>query len=141
MSILGRLAFIILMFVLGSVILYGKQFILLWVGPSYNDAWIITLLIMLAYTIPLAQGFTGSIIEAQNKVAFNSVVYLIFMALGTFIGYFLAQKYSALGMIVGSVIGWVVAQNIMNVYYYKVLKLNVLRFFKELFMRTLPTQL
>lgn len=138
---IGRISFIMLMYILGAFTLYGQQFILLWVGPTYHQAWIIALLIMIAYTIPLAQGFTGSIIEAQDKVAFKSITYLVFMALGTLLGYFLAQQYSALGMIVGSVVGWIIAQNIMNVYYYKVLKLNLLRFFKELFMKTLPTQL
>lgn len=138
---IGRISFIMLIYILGAFTLYGKQFVFLWVGETYEQAWIIALLIMIAYTIPLAQGFTGSIIEAQNKVAFKSLIYLIFMALGTLAGYFFAQEYSSLGMISGSIIGWVIAQNVMNVYYHKVLKLELLRFFYELFQKTLPTQL
>ncbi|ULC58268.1 oligosaccharide flippase family protein [Flaviramulus sp. BrNp1-15] len=138
---IGRISFIVLIYILGAFILYGKQFVFLWVGETYHDAWVIGLMIMLAYTIPLVQGFTGSIIEAQNKVAFKSIVYLIFMSLGTLLGYFLAKRFGALGMISGSICGWVIAQNIMNIYYYRVLKLNLFRFFKELFYKTLPIQL
>ncbi|WP_025739388.1 oligosaccharide flippase family protein [Aquimarina pacifica] len=138
---LGRISFIVLLFILGGFILYGQQFVILWVGESYHDAWIIALLIMIAYTIPLTQGFTGAIIEAQNKVAFKSITYLVFMILGTVLGYFLAKEHSALGMIVGSIVGWIIAQNIMNVYYYRVLKLDLLRFFKELFIKTFPVQI
>ncbi len=138
---IGRISFIMLIYILGAFTLYGKQFVYLWVGESYYDAWIIAIMIMIAYTVPLAQGFTGSIIEAQNKVAFKSVTYLVFMALGTLLGFFLAKKYGVLGMVSGSVAGWIVAQNIMNVYYYRVLKLNLFRFFKELFSKTVLTHI
>jgi len=138
---IGRISFILLIYILGAFVLYGKQFILLWVGPSYSQAWIISILIMIAYTIPLAQGFTGSIIEAQDKVAFKSIVYLIFMGLGTLLGYFMALQYGAIGMIIGSIVGWIIAQNVMNIYYYRVLKLNIFRFFKGLFYKTILVQL
>ncbi|WP_136481116.1 lipopolysaccharide biosynthesis protein [Cognatitamlana onchidii] len=134
---IGRVSFISLLFILGAFMLYGKQFVFLWVGNSYFDSWLIALVIMLAYTIPLVQGFTGALIEAQNKVAFKSITYLIFMIVGTVIGYFLALNYKSIGMISGTIIGWFFAQNVMNYFYYKILKLNMLRFFRELFQRTL----
>ncbi|WP_203258697.1 lipopolysaccharide biosynthesis protein [Hyunsoonleella ulvae] len=134
---IGRVSFIALLFILGAFILYGKQFVFLWVGASYYESWIIAVAIMFAFTIPLVQGFTGALIEAQNKVAFKSITYLVFMIIGTIIGYFLALKYNGLGMISGTIIGWVLAQNIMNFFYHRVLKLNILRFFKELFQKTL----
>ncbi|WP_158250439.1 lipopolysaccharide biosynthesis protein [Aquimarina sp. I32.4] len=137
---IGRISFIILIYILGAFILYGRQFVFLWVGESYSDSWIIALLIMIVYTIPLTQGFTGSIIEAKNKVAFKAIIYLVFMSMGTLLGYFLAIKHGVMGMITGSIVGWLIAQNVMNVYYYRVLKLNLLRFFKELFQKTIIIQ-
>ncbi|SFC21055.1 Membrane protein involved in the export of O-antigen and teichoic acid [Flagellimonas taeanensis] len=138
---IGRISLFVLMFILGAFVLYGKQFISLWVGDNYNLSWTIALLIMLAYTIPLAQGFTGPLIEAKNKVAFKSITYLIFLLLGTLLGYFMALNHGAMGMIAGTIIGWVIAQNIMNVFYHKTLDLNILRFFKETFSRILPSQI
>ncbi|QBA63896.1 lipopolysaccharide biosynthesis protein [Muriicola soli] len=133
---IGRLSFIVLMFILGAFLLYGQQFVLLWVGESYFDSWIIALIIMLAYTLPLVQGFGNSILEAQNKLRFKALVYLTFLILGTGLGAFLAKDHGAIGMITGSVCGWMIAQNIMNIYYYRVIKINIFRFFKELFHRT-----
>ena len=138
---IGRVSLIALFYILGAFLLYGLQFINLWVGESYKDSWVIALMIMLAYTIPLVQGFTGPLIEAQNKVAFKSIIYLIFLFLGTVFGYFLSLKYGGLGMITGTVIGWVIAQNVMNIFYQRVMKLNILRFFKELFYKILPIQI
>ncbi|UKM63960.1 oligosaccharide flippase family protein [Flavobacteriaceae bacterium GSB9] len=134
---IGRVSFIVLTYILGGFILFGSQFVNLWVGESFFDSYIIALMIMAAYTIPLVQGFTGPLIEAQNKVVFKSITYLVFLTLGTLIGYFLAMKYGAVGMISGTIMGWIIAQNIMNIFYHKVLNLNVLRFFKELFNKTL----
>ncbi|QLG46703.1 lipopolysaccharide biosynthesis protein [Costertonia aggregata] len=135
---IGRLSFIALMYILGAFLLYGKQFVYLWVGESYHNSWLIALIIMFAYTLPLVQGFGNSILEARNKLSFKAIIYLVFLILGTVLGGFLAKTYGAVGMISGSVAGWVVVQNVMNYYYHKVIQINILRFFKELLHKTLP---
>ncbi|WP_378188010.1 lipopolysaccharide biosynthesis protein [Aquimarina sp. W85] len=131
----GRLSFIVLLYILIAFVLFGKQFINLWVGSNYYDSWIIAVMIMVAYTVPLVQGFGNSILEAKNKISFKAVLYLSFMLLGTGAGAYLAKSYGAIGMITGSMIGWIIVQNIMNVYYQKVIGLNIIRFFKGLFSK------
>ena len=134
---IGRISFLVLLYIFGAFLLYGKQFIILWVGDEFIEAWQIALLIMFAYTVPLVQGFGNSILEAKGKLAFKAVLYLSFVVIGTAIGAFYAPKYGATGMIVGSISGWLISQNIMNVYYTKVIQLNILRFFRELMIRLL----
>ncbi|MEW7291805.1 lipopolysaccharide biosynthesis protein [Aquimarina sp. 2304DJ70-9] len=141
---IGRLSFIVLMYILTAFILYGKQFVFLWVGGSLGyegsyESWIIALAIMGAYTLPLVQGFGNSILEAKNKLAFKAILYLVFLILGTILGAFLAKPYGAVGMMLGSVVGWVIVQNVMNFYYHRVIQLNILRFFKELGNKTVIT--
>nr|WP_299343581.1 oligosaccharide flippase family protein [Allomuricauda sp.] len=135
---IGRLSFIVLMFILGAFMLFGKQFVFLWVGESYYNSWVIALIIMFAYTLPLVQGFGNSILEARNKLRFKAIIYLSFLILGTTLGVFLARAYGEIGMISGSVTGWLIVQNVMNIYYYKVIKINIPRFFKELANKILP---
>lgn len=135
---IGRLSFIVLLYILGAFAIYGKQFVLLWVGETYYDSWLIALIIMIAYTPPLVQAFGQSILEAKNKMAFKVVLYLICIGFGTLLGAFLAKEYGGIGMVVGSTIGWIIGQNILNIYYHKVININVLRFFKELFKKTIP---
>ena len=129
---IGRLSFMVLMYILTAFILFGKQFVLLWVGENYTDAWTVALIIMIAYTLPLVQAFGNSILEAQNKLAFKAIIYLSFLILGTVLGAYLAKTHGAIGMIAGSVAGWMIVQNVMNIYYHKVIKINIPRFFKEL---------
>src|SRR5690606_44799 len=90
---IGRLSFIALMFILGAFMLYGRQFVFLWVGETYYDSWVIALIIMFAYTLPLVQGFANSILKAKNKLSFKATIYLVFLILATgFVGY-LARNY------------------------------------------------
>lgn len=133
----GRISLLVLLYIFGAFFLYGKQFILLWVGSEYLDAWLISILVMVAYTVPLVQGFGNSILEAKGKLAFKAVLYLSFVIIGTVMGALLTPKYGATGMIVGSISGWIISQNIMNVYYTKVIGLNILRFFRELMIKLL----
>jgi len=146
---LGRLSFIILMYVFGAFLLFGEQFINLWVGGGelegslrYNihecrEIFIIALMIMIGYTLPLLQAFGNSLLEAKNKVSYKAIVYLIFMILGTIIGSILSNKYGAIGMATGLVFAWLIAQNIMNFYYHNEIGLNIIRFFKEILNKSL----
>lgn len=139
---IGRVSFIILMYILGAFYLFGNQFVYLWVGGELgvegsHESWLIALMIMIAYTLPLVQGFGNSILEAKSKLSFKAILYVSFMAIGAAFGGFLAHSHGALGMITGSVAGWLIVQNVMNFYYHKVIGLNILRFFKELLRKTI----
>ena len=80
---LGRLSFMILMYVFGAFLLFGEQFVTLWVGGGeaenslrYNSnecrqIYIIALMIMIGYTLPLLQAFGNSLLEAKNKVSYT----------------------------------------------------------------------
>lgn len=141
---IGRVSFIVLMYIFGGFLILGNQFVYLWVGEELgvdgsHQTWLIALLIMIAYTLPLIQGFANSILEAKNKLSFKAILYLTFMILGATLGAFLAQFYGGVGMISGSIAGWFIVQNVMNIYYHKIIGLNIFRFFKELFHKTILT--
>jgi len=138
---IGRISFIVLMYILIAFVLFGKQFVFLWVGKELGEigsfqSWMIAVLIMVAYTLPLVQGFGNSILEAKSKLAFKAILYLSFMILGTALGAYLATKHGAIGMIIGSITAWIIVQNVMNFYYHHRIGLNILRFFKELLHKT-----
>lgn len=138
---IGRVSLIVLFFVLIAFLLYGKQFVFLWVGETYYDAWVIASIIMIAYTIPLIQAFGNSILEATNKMSFKVITNVIFIGSGTIVGAILSKTYGGIGMIAGSSIGWFIGQNIMNVYYHKVIKINIPLFFKKVFSKIIPASM
>jgi O-antigen/teichoic acid export membrane protein len=134
---IGRLSFILLLYIFGAFALFGEQFVFLWVGKTYYQSWIIAIIIMIAYTVPLVQSFGNSLLEAKNKMSFKVILYFICITIGTLFGFVLAKNYDGIGMIIGPSIGWIIAQNILNIYYHKKINLNIIRFFQELFQKTL----
>ncbi|NUY80868.1 oligosaccharide flippase family protein [Flavobacterium sp. MAH-1] len=138
MTRIGRFSLIILLMILGGFLLYGRQFVHLWVGDNYRDSFIVAIIIMFSYTLPLVQSFANSILEARSMFSFKAVTYISLIAIGTGIGAWLTQFYGLVGIIYGSAGGWILSQIIMNIYYKRVIRLEIGRFFKELFGGLLP---
>lgn len=135
---IGRFSLVSLLMILGGFFLYGKQFIYLWVGKTYDQSWLIAVIIMFSYTIPLVQSFANSILEAKSMFSFKAIVYISLIAIGTFIGTFLIRYFGIVGLIIGTTSGWLLSQVIMNFYFHNVLKLEIIRFYKELLYKLFP---
>ncbi len=97
------------------------------------------MIIMVAYTLPLVQAFANSILEARSKFAFKAVVYILLIVFGTVVGTYLIDDFGLVGLTIGSTGGWLVSQIIMNVYYQRVIGLNIPRFLLELSRGLLPS--
>ncbi|MBD3583464.1 lipopolysaccharide biosynthesis protein [Flavobacterium selenitireducens] len=135
MTRIGRFSLIVLLLIFGGFLLYGQQFVLLWVGATYEDSWIIAIIIMFSYTLPLVQSFANSILEARSMFAFKAITYISLIAIGTAIGAWLSLDHGPVGIIYGSAGGWLLSQVVMNVFYSRTIGLEILRFFKELLSR------
>lgn len=135
---IGRISFVVLLLIFGGFVLYGQQFIRLWVGTTYANSYLIAIIIMLGYTIPLVQSFANSLLEAKSKFSFKALVYISLIVAGTLFGKYLVKYMDEIGLVVGTTIGWLLSQVIMNFYFSKVLKLEIMRFFKELLAGLMP---
>lgn len=127
----SRITMIILFYILGGFIVLGKEFILLWVGEVYNDAWDVALLIMIAYVVPISQGYAHAILEAKKLMRFKSLSSLILTIIGLVIGGYLSTKYGLKGIIYG-IFGALIALQIIVLLYYQIkLKLDMLAYFTK----------
>lgn len=126
---IGRISLLILFLILGGFFLYGSDFITLWAGPEYGTAWLVALIIMLAYTVPLIQTFAHQLLEAKGLMAFKAKVYLITLPLGVLLGYLLLEQFGVLGMAIGMASGWIVAIIVMNIYFQVALGISLQTFF------------
>lgn len=138
MTRIGRFSLIVLLLIFGGFLLYGRQFVNLWVGDHYRESWVIAIVIMFSYTLPLVQAFANSILEARGMFAFKAVTYISLIVIGTAIGAWMVRYYGVTGIIFGSAGGWILSQVVMNVYYQRVIKLDVMRFFKRLMSGLFP---
>lgn len=134
----GRLQFYIVMLIFFGFLLFGKQFINLWVGDSFLPAYYYTLLFMGALIVPLIQNTGILILQAKNKHAFRAVIYLIIAIVSVIVSIPLAKKYGAMGCaITTSICLFIGTGLIINVYYGK-LGIAVGKFWKEIIRLFIP---
>lgn len=135
----SRIQIYIMMFILSGFWIIGKMFIYLWAGKEYIDAYYIVLIIITPAIIPLTQNVCLSIIQAKNKHQFRSVMYILIAILNILISIPLAKKYQGIGAAIGTAIGNLLGQILtMNIFYYKVIHIDIPTYWKNFFKFTLP---
>lgn len=135
---IGRIQFFIIMLVLTGFIFFGEFFILKWAGPGFEESYIVALLLMCPITISLIQNIGIEIQRAKNKHQFRSIIYLIMVILNIIVSIILCQRFGIIGVAFGTTISLVVANGfIMNIFYSKVIGLDIKAFWKSI-ISTLP---
>lgn len=74
----GRFSLYLLLYVLGAFILTGQDFIFLWIGKLYQPAYLIAVLIMIVYVLPISQGYAHAILEAKKMLRFKALAFFVF---------------------------------------------------------------
>ena len=129
----GRIQYCIMALVLTGFFLFGRQFIHLWAGKGYDDAYIIAMLFFVPLTIPLVQNLGITVLQARNQMKFRSLLYLFISlaSLGAQIP--LSKHYGGIGCAVAVAGALTLGQIlIMNVYYQARQRINIVRFWLEI---------
>lgn len=138
----GRLQYYVVSFILSGYIVFGKIFIHFWAGDTYMKAYYIALLTMIPLGIPLIQNIAFSVISAQNKLQFRSVVYAITAVCNIVGTVFMLPKYGIIGAAVCTAIAFCLGHGLlMNLYYWKVTGLNIISFWKNILRLTIVPML
>ena len=129
----GRMQYYIISLMLSGFIIFGRQFIRLWVGNDFDESYYITILLIAPLSIPLIQNLGLSIMQAMDKYKFRAISTITMSVANIIISIFLARTYGAVGAAIGTSVSLVVCNIIlMNIYYYKVIKLDIMQFWKEI---------
>lgn len=134
---IGRIQYFLIFLMASGLILVGKEFFYIWAGKGYEDSYYVALILILPVCIPLIQNLAISIRQAINKHKFSAIVNIAIAFLNLIISIPLAKKYGAIGAAIGTGSGIIISNIINNIYYYKVIKLNIIKFWKEIIKMTL----
>ena len=130
---IGRWQYYLLALVATGFIIFGKQFIALWAGPGFEDSYIITLLIILPFTVDLIQNIGLAIMQAMNRYDFRARIYFVTGVLNLLLAIPLGIKYGGIGCAVATGISMIVGNGfIMNWYYAKEMHLAIASFWKQI---------
>lgn len=130
----GRVQFYVVFLVASGFALVGQDFIHIWLGEGFNESYIVALLLILPATLPLVQNLGLAIIQAMNKYKFKAVATFIMAIFNIIISIFLARAYGAIGAAFGTTMAILYNIIIMNIYYKRAIKLEVMRFWKNIFL-------
>ena len=130
MITVARPIFILLSLVLAGFITVGKDFLNIWVGPSFVPAYYLAVIILSSLLFPQIEVLGETVLQAKNKYTARFFIYLLNAATCFVINYFVIKKFGYTYSWVGLVIPTVVYRTIlMNINYQKA-GLNIMHFIK-----------
>ena len=133
----GRIQYYIVFFMASSLVLFGEQFIKFWVGNDFKASYYVALILTIPLCFTLIQNLGISIRQAMNKHKFAAYVNTCVAIFNLIISIFLAKVYGAIGAAIGTALGIFISNIIIDIYYQKVIKINVLKFLREICKLTL----
>jgi len=136
---IGRIQYVIMAYILSGFLLAGQDFINIWAGKDYNSAYYIAAILIIPVTVPVIQNLGIILLRAQNRQKFRSIVYVLIAVLNIVISIPLAKMYGGIGSAIGTAVALILGDVlVMNIYYYKKIHIDIPRFWREIFLMTIP---
>lgn len=130
---IGRWQWFVLAYILTGFIIFGKFFIYWWVGDSFSDAYYITLLLIIPFSVELLLNIGNTVIQAYDKFGYRAKVSWIVGILCLLFAIPATKFYGAFGSAACTGISWfIISGLIMNRYYSVVIGLNMKAFWSQL---------
>lgn len=125
--------------VVGGMILFGflaagQQFICVFYGEGYGQAWLIALLLMGSMYPNAVNGVLVNVLDAENKRMGRSVILLLSTALNVVLTIFWLRQWGIAGAAWATAVSTVLGQVILgNWYYHKQLRIPVWKLYAQAF--------
>ena len=137
---IGRWQFYLLALVATGFIIFGRQFIQFWAGTGFEDAYWITILIILPFTIDLIQNIGLAILQAMNRYDFRAKIYFTTGVLNLVLAIPMGMKFGGVGCAVATGISMVIGNGfMMNWFYDRYIGLDIPNFWKQIGKITITT--
>lgn len=135
----GRIQYLIVFLMASGLTLFGKEFIIAWVGKEFTMSYYIALILILPLCVPLIQNLGLSIMQAKNMHKFRSILLALVAIANIAISIPLAKLYGGVGSAIGTSLALIVGNIIIiNIYYQKRVGINVIKFWKEIIKMSIP---
>lgn len=133
----SRYQFMFVGMILVSYIFVGKDFIILWLGAEFVNAYYYGLIIIVSLTVPMFQTTGYQILYAMKKHKVRSIIYLCNSILNLVASIIFYKLIGTVGVAIATALTMFLGNTIiMNIYYKKALSLKLMHFFKEVCMKT-----
>lgn len=131
---IGRVIFLILLLILSGFIIFGKNFLLFWVGKGYDAAYYVAIVVMIPFSIDLAQSIGLSILQITGQYGFRAKMYFLAALINIVSTIFMSIYLGMIGAALSTGLTMLVTSGfIMNWYFDKRVGLNIKKYWKKCF--------
>lgn len=127
----GRATFFVILLVLSGFIIFGREFLLVWVGEDYEAAYWVAIIVMLPFSVDLAQNLGLCILQVKGQYGFRAKIYLLSALLNIITTVLFARRIGITGAALSTGISMFLTSGlIMNWFFQKRVGLNMIKFWK-----------
>ncbi len=138
----SRIQLIILMLVASGFILYGQDFLPLWIDEGLDEVYLLTCILMITSLLNLSQNTITSVLKAKNKLHGKSLILAVSTAINFGATCLLVPSLGAMGAVIGSSVSLVFGYGLaLNIYYHKVIHINMFTYYKKTYQGIVPATL
>lgn len=128
----GRITLMIIMLILSGFIVFGKEFLFFWVGQGYTEAYYVAIVVMIPFSVDLAQNLALCILQIKQQYGFRAKIYLLSALINIVTTVIFASYFGMIGAAISTGLSMTLTSGlIMNWYYLKKTKLDIIKFWKE----------
>lgn len=138
MTKVGRVQLLLLGLLISGFFVYGKEFLILWVGEEYVDAYFAGLLLIVPTLFVLTEEIPATLLYVKGNIKVRALMYVCATLICSILAYFLSPKYGAIGASMAVCVGVLAFDLIgMNIVYKNRMNLDVIGFFKNCHLKFL----
>lgn len=135
----GRIQYLVISFALSGFIVFGQEFIYLWVGEDFNQSFIVALIILVPMLVSLIQSMGGVILQAKDKQKFKTIISFIVALFNILLSVVLVQRWGVIGCAIATAISFILGNIIIiNIYYWKKMDIDIPSFWFNISKMSFP---
>ncbi len=139
---IGRLQCIIIGLLVTGFISVGQSFVVdIWRKADFADSYLCAVLLIIPSFFQLPMQIAKTTLVVENKIKYQAYVYIGMGIVNVALSLVLSRYFGALGACLSIFIVYMARVVIMSIIYHKALKLNMIRFAKETYLKFIPTLL
>ena len=119
--------------------MFGRDFIRLWAGPGYGEAYLVALMELTPFTIDISQNIGLVILQVIDRYGFRARMYLAAAVTNIVLTVVLAQQMGIVGAALATAIAILVSSGlVLNLYYQRVIGLDMLAWWRSALREAAP---
>lgn len=131
---ISRIQFFVVNFIFIGFIVLGKEFIRIWAGPDFSEAYLLTVIILLSLVLPMSQNIAIYALQAMNKHMIRSIITVISSLATVLLSIPICREYGLMGCGLTIALGLFIGNGIIATCYYYRVGFDVKKYLYQIFM-------